>query len=441
MTKKVNSITFRLGYNLFWFYKRSNFFFFFKFRNVFKVCKNKLRLIKFIVVFFNYFFDSIYIYTYLVKRTKNLRKKFIKKKDSLKRFLIVKQYLLEKKNFSKKRSTKNFLRKAYFINLTAEKMLFWSNKNIDLYNNKKTNVFFMRYIKRYLYLQRLKTLLRLYSKFLFLNSSAFILYFYYFNIYYNFFRHDFKLKKKYSGFSIMIDYQFLIVTWLKFKSTYFKALRDDKLNCKFYVNHPNLMLKWIQLIRRIYGEYINKYKSLKKKPLCLRRFQVMYYYFLVFLSVEEEKKRFFLKRKNKIKINLLKLLLFKNKELMLETSIFFIYKYKLNIFLCNILNYININNFLNYFDTSWYVIRRPWLRVGNKLIPNIRNKLIRTKLIHKKRYNLMLYLFFFFKNTELIAKFFAYNLLKTKKHIKNVKISLRLFYSLFIKVRQVIIKI
>jgi len=154
------------------------------------------------------------------------------------------------------------------------------------------------------------------------------------------------------------------------------------------------------------------------------RLQVMDYYFLVFLNIEKEKKRFFLNRKNKIKINLLKLLLFKNKELMLETTIFFIYKYRLNIFLCNILNYININNFLNYFDTSLHLIRKPFLR---------KRLLVRKKIVNKKRYNLMLYLFFFFKNTELIAKFFAYSLLKTKKHIKSVKISLRLFYSLFIK--------
>lgn len=128
--------------------------------------------------------------------------------------------------------------------------------------------------------------------------------------------------------------------------------------------------------------------------------------------------------KNRIKINLLKFLLFKNKELMLETIIFLIYKYKLNVFLYNVLNYININNFLNYFEKGLCVIRKRVIKILR----------VRKRLIFKKRYNLIFYLFFFFKNAELIAKFFAYGLLKNKKHIKNIKIFLRFFYSLFIKV-------
>jgi len=43
MTKKTNAIAFRLGYNLFWFYKKLNFFFFLKFRKIIKFCKRSLN--------------------------------------------------------------------------------------------------------------------------------------------------------------------------------------------------------------------------------------------------------------------------------------------------------------------------------------------------------------------------------------------------------------
>jgi hypothetical protein len=131
------------------------------------------------------------------------------------------------------------------------------------------------------------------------------------------------------------------------------------------------------------------------------------------------KKKFI--KKNKLKLNLLKCLLFKKKELVLETIIFLVYKYKLNIFLCNILNNLNITIYFNLFILRSHVLRKP------------KTKIRRGKEIFRKRYNLITYLFFFFKRTELLTKFFGYFLLKSKKHLRNVKSFLRFFYLLYSK--------
>ena len=71
MTKKVASTTFRLVYNLFWYFKKSNSFFPLKFRGMVRMCKKKLKLNNIICLKFS--FVSVYIFIIIYIFFRNLK--------------------------------------------------------------------------------------------------------------------------------------------------------------------------------------------------------------------------------------------------------------------------------------------------------------------------------------------------------------------------------
>jgi hypothetical protein len=78
MTKKVNSTTLRLGYNLFWKYKKTNFFHFYNFRTLLNFCQQELShnfcwCIN-LKIRLNILYLNVYLYNYY--KIKNIRFNF-----------------------------------------------------------------------------------------------------------------------------------------------------------------------------------------------------------------------------------------------------------------------------------------------------------------------------------------------------------------------------
>ena len=108
---------------------------------------------------------------------------------------------------------------------------------------------------------------------------------------------------------------------------------------------------------------------------------------------------------------------FKKEEIALEALVFSIYKYKLNIYLNNVLNHLNFLNFFNYYEKVLY----------------LKNKSQNNNFVYLKRYNLFLCACFSVRNIELISKYIGFILLRDKRHIRNIKIFLKRFFILYYK--------
>jgi len=106
-------------------------------------------------------------------------------------------------------------------------------------------------------------------------------------------------------------------------------------------------------------------------------------------------------------------LLIKLKELRLEVLIFKAFDFKFKIFIMNSLNNLSIKKFLNYYEKTFFLERS------------------RLKKIRLKRYYLLLYTYFVFKNVELIAKHLGSIMIKSFRHIKSIQFLLNQFYVLY----------
>ena len=303
MTKKINAITFRLGYNIFWYYKISNFFFPLKFRNIFNICKKKLKTNNYICLNFLFRFNYICILIYIsYKKIESFFNNiiFIKNKNI--------KYQLYLNNYLKSNKFVLCYFKTYkYINFFLKNV----KQKLNFYIKKKTN-YYLKFLNRYYYLQKLKNqIYLLYSILSYVHLSTFN-YFFYLNQFFNYFKKTLKLKKK-----------------------------------KKIIKH---------------------------------------YY---------------------------QILILKKKETSLELLINTWFKYKWNIYLNNIFNNLNFNKFLNRFDNQ---------------TTTKQNKRQQIKI---KKYNLLIYSYFLFKNTKLICKHLGASLLKTNRHVKNIQFLLNRLYYLY----------
>ena len=303
MTKKINATTFRLGYNIFWYYKISNSFFPLKFRNIFNICKKKLKINNYICLNFLFRFNYICILIYISYK-KNVS--FFNTINFIKNKKIKYQSYLN-----------NYLRSNKFIlcYFKTYKYMNFFVKNVkqkcNFYIKKKINYYF-KFINNYNYLQKIKNQIYILYNLLSHNHSSSSNYFFYFNQFFNYFQNVSKLK----------------------------------------------------------------YKTIVNK-------------------------------------NYHQILILKKEETSLELLINIWFKYKWNIYLNNIFNNLNFNKFLNRFDNQ---------------TTTKQNKKQQIKI---KKYNLLIYSYFLFKNTKLICKHLAGSLLKTNRHIKNIQFLLNRIYYLY----------
>jgi len=117
-------------------------------------------------------------------------------------------------------------------------------------------------------------------------------------------------------------------------------------------------------------------------------------------------------KNEKYKFQIFKFLNLKKQEIVLETTFYFFYKFHFNFYLTNILNNLNICNFLTFHQ----------------------NKLFLNKKYNKrlKKHILFYYLFFTMSNSKLISQYFGYVLLRTKFHMKNIRFCLQTILKLYL---------
>lgn len=163
MTKKVNSSVFRLGYNLFWLYKKSNSFFYYNFKTLLNMLQKELNLFCFwclgIKILYNCLFLDIYSYT--VSKTQ------VFKLDYCKYFIDIKLYNLNyrvyTKIFLKQLNNFKFLslsynRRYYFFKFCSyffylEKLLFLKLLLSFFYWLNNLNLLHFLNVLKYLFLQ------------------------------------------------------------------------------------------------------------------------------------------------------------------------------------------------------------------------------------------------------------------------------------------------
>ena len=249
MTKKINASTFRLGYNLFWYYKISNVFFPLKFRNIVKISKKRLKKNNYICLNFLFKFNHISIlihvnhkkFKFFANSIRFIKNKVTKTQNYLKSYLNHKKFIL-----------------CYFRSLNYIQTYIKDYKQIINLHSKTKTKYYLKFTVNYSYLQKLKNQTIILRNFLFetykwnTNSiDSTLNYFFHSNLYQNLNKEVFPRftsktlsKKYYQMLSIKneeISLELLLNNWFKYRwkiqlNNVFNNLNFNKFLNKFDKN-------------------------------------------------------------------------------------------------------------------------------------------------------------------------------------------------------------
>lgn len=213
MTKKSNSFTIRLGYNLFWFQKKSTFFIFFRFRHLLTILKKEL-----------------YKYSFI----------FLSLTSTLSAFIVILSVSFRKLKYFKKISTIVF----FNVNFKSYNYLNFFYLKFKCHNNKIklscSTVYNYNFIYRFKYLEMFHFLINFFWKCM-LHFST------YYNIFY--FIHSFNLCKELKkDWNYILLKNYLIKVWIKKRKRYYFSFKYSNLvywfNCLNVFRSRNVLCRF-----------------------------------------------------------------------------------------------------------------------------------------------------------------------------------------------------